>query len=64
MFTFISDFICAAIAQMGERQTEDLKVLGSIPSGGSSFSSCQFEFFLDNIKLPKSLSLQCIFLVG
>ena len=25
---------CAAIAQLGERQTEDLKVPGSIPGGG------------------------------
>ena len=45
MFVFISDFICAVIAQLGERQTEDLKVLGSIPSRGSSFSSFQFDFF-------------------
>ena len=28
----------AAIAQLGERQTEDLKVPGSIPGRGSSFS--------------------------
>ncbi len=27
--------MCAVIAQMGERQTEDLKVPGSIPSRGS-----------------------------
>jgi hypothetical protein len=27
----------AAIAQLGERQTEDLKVLGSIPSRGILF---------------------------
>ena len=27
-------FPCAAIAQLGERQTEDLKVAGSIPTGG------------------------------
>ena len=27
----------AAIAQLGERQTEDLKVPGSIPGGGNSF---------------------------
>ena len=25
---------CAALAQLGERQTEDLKVPGSIPGGG------------------------------
>ena len=27
----------AAIAQLGERQTEDLKVPGSIPGGGTDF---------------------------
>ena len=27
----------AALAQLGERQTEDLKVPGSIPGGGSFF---------------------------
>ena len=27
----------AAIAQLGERQTEDLKVPGSIPGGGNDF---------------------------
>ena len=26
---------CAALAQLGERQTEDLKVPGSIPGGGT-----------------------------
>ena len=29
----------AAIAQLGERQTEDLKVPGSIPGGGRLFFS-------------------------
>ena len=29
--------ICAAIAQLGERQTEDLKVPGSIPGRGNLF---------------------------
>ena len=28
---------CAAIAQLGERQTEDLKVPGSIPGRGNLF---------------------------
>ena len=28
----------AALAQLGERQTEDLKVSGSIPEGGIFFS--------------------------
>ena len=27
--------VCAAIAQLGERQTEDLKVPGSIPGRGN-----------------------------
>ena len=30
----------AAIAQLGERQTEDLKVPGSIPGLGTLFSFC------------------------
>ena len=30
----------AAIAQLGERQTEDLKVPGSIPGGGNFFFVC------------------------
>ena len=32
-------FICAAIAQLGERQTEDLKVPGSIPGLGIALMS-------------------------
>ena len=32
----------AAIAQLGERQTEDLKVPGSIPGGGTSALVAQF----------------------
>ena len=35
----------AAIAQLGERQTEDLKVPGSIPGGGT-FLSKHFILFL------------------
>ena len=30
--------MCAHVAQLGERQTEDLKVLGSIPSVGTMLS--------------------------
>ena len=30
----------AEIAQLGERQTEDLKVPGSIPGGGTDFFMC------------------------
>ena len=35
-------YVCnvASVAQLGERQTEDLKVLGSIPSRGSLCISC------------------------
>ena len=32
-------FPCAGIAQLGERQTEDLKVPGSIPGHGNHFDS-------------------------
>ena len=32
-----SNLMTAAIAQLGERQTEDLKVPGSIPGGGTDF---------------------------
>ena len=35
----------AAIAQLGERQTEDLKVPGSIPGGGT-FLPCEFILIL------------------
>ena len=35
----------AAIAQLGERQTEDLKVPGSIPGGGT-FLAYDFILFL------------------
>lgn len=44
--------ICAAIAQLGERQTEDLKVPGSIPGRGNFvfiyifLSSNMTSFFL------------------
>ena len=35
----LSQNICAAIAQLGERKTEDLKVTGSIPVRGIVFAS-------------------------
>ena len=41
----------AAIAQLGERQTEDLKVPGSIPGGGITFH----KFFL-LFKIKKEVS--------
>ena len=41
------------IAQLGERQTEDLKVPGSIPGRGSFF--CFFYFFLNYRILTMSL---------
>ena len=34
--------VLAAIAQLGERQTEDLKVPGSIPGGGTLALVAQF----------------------
>ena len=48
MFTFISNFICAVIAQLGERQTEDLKVPGSIPGRGILFYLRPCGFALSN----------------
>ena len=36
-FSILLRVIGAAIAQLGERQTEDLKVPGSIPGGGTTF---------------------------
>ena len=40
----------AEIAQLGERQTEDLKVPGSIPGFGISFSySYTFDICLNNV---------------
>ena len=41
-------FILASIAQLGERQTEDLKVTGSIPVGGS-FLELLCVFFFEQI---------------
>ena len=44
----------AAIAQLGERQTEDLKVPGSIPGLGKPFASrsqCDSEVLLGNTQL-------------
>ena len=40
----------AAIAQLGERQTEDLKVPGSIPGRGILFYLIPCEFALSNWK--------------
>ena len=40
----------AAIAQLGERQTEDLKVPGSIPIGGKCFALVWLEDFKYNEK--------------
>jgi hypothetical protein len=38
------DIHVAAIAQLGERQTEDLKVTGSIPVRGISFAFADAPF--------------------
>ena len=35
--------LSAAIAQLGERQTEDLKVPGSIPGGGIFLCEVQYN---------------------
>ena len=40
--------IQAAIAQLGERQTEDLKVVDSISAGGIFFLFCTFGEFADS----------------
>ena len=39
--------MAAAIAQLGERQTEDLKVPGSIPGGGSLY--CRYTDFGEDL---------------
>ena len=38
--------MCAAVAQLGERQTEDLKVPGSIPGLGIFFVFISYFFHL------------------
>ena len=51
----------AGIAQLGERQTEDLKVAGSIPAAGISFFFFFFRFFFfpqpfyPNLSIPEPL---------
>ena len=40
-------YISAAIAQLGERQTEDLKVPGSIPGEGNFFNFFLFTEIKD-----------------
>ena len=47
----------AAIAQLGERQTEDLKVPGSIPG-------CGMLYYMTVLILPKTFLFAQIFLVG
>ena len=41
----------ASIAQLGERKTEDLKVTGSIPVGGSVFTFCECILNVDKAYL-------------
>ena len=41
-----STLVSASLAQLGERQTEDLKVPGSIPGGGTPYYSTQYGFGL------------------
>ena len=43
-------YISAAIAQLGERQTEDLKVPGSIPGEGTFFEDILFAGFDPHLK--------------
>ena len=54
LFYLIFIFFQAAIAQLGERQTEDLKVPGSIPGRGSSFL---LHLFTDEQKASMPLGL-------
>ena len=48
--------MCASIAQSGERQTEDLKVPGSIPGRGISFIVMNRK--INNIHLSKRIYVQ------
>ena len=43
--TFLRDTVTTDIAQMGERQTEDLKVPGSIPGFGKTTFLNYFSLF-------------------
>ena len=52
--TFVTT-ITAGIAQLGERQTEDLKVRGSIPGLGISFFLC-----LESLPFPIPESLRLL----
>ncbi len=52
--------LLAAIAQLGERQTEDLKVPGSIPGGGISF----FFFLLQQASRESSTARMVFALVA
>ena len=45
--------MCAAVAQLGERQTEDLKVPGSIPGLGIFFSFFHFLISQQNTVLNR-----------
>ena len=44
--SLVSNHVTAAIAQLGERQTEDLEVPGSIPGFGMLFLACAIARFL------------------
>ena len=46
----MSKLAVAAVAQLGERETEDLKVTGSIPVRGTFFTL--FQRFVNLIKSP------------
>lgn len=48
---------CAAIAQLGERQTEDLKVPGSIPGRGNLFTKIIFSAYLAQMILQDNAAV-------
>ena len=49
----------ASVAQLGERQTEDLKVPCSIHGGSKSFFMTYFNRLEASIFRPKALDLRC-----
>ena len=52
---------CAGIAQLGERQTEALKVAGSIPAAGKFFMYAYFILFLFFIFFFKFIYVFCFY---
>ena len=57
---YIGKFATAAIAQLGERQTEDLKVPGSIPGLGTSIHLLQARgASMNSLALPTASKISC-----